>query len=178
MIRQISPRSERRIYGARATGPGALAVSLSAAALLGCGQAAAPDQPAGSVAQASVTTPQTPLDTNTIPKFVEALPTFNGRRVNATATVNVRMEEFQQKVLPATFYNGLAAPFRNGTFLWGYNINGAGASWPARTIEARRGTATTAIYTNALTNTHLQSLLSVDQSLHWADPLGTTAQNN
>ena len=52
----------------------------------------------------------------------------------------------------------------------------AGATYPARTIEAVHGTATTAIYTNSLTNTRLQSLLSVDQSLHWADPLGTTRQ--
>ena len=43
-----------------------------------------------------------------------------------------------------------------GTFLWGYNINSAGASWPARTLEARRATATTAIYTNNLVNTRLQ----------------------
>ncbi len=30
----------------------------------------------------------------------------------------------------------------------------------------------------AWSNTRLQSLLTVDQSLHWADPLGTTARNN
>jgi len=34
-------------------------------------------------------------------------------------------------------------------------------------------------YTNSLANTRLQNLLTVDQSLHWADPLapreGTTA---
>jgi FtsP/CotA-like multicopper oxidase with cupredoxin domain len=168
MTRPISRRPERKDF----------LLAASAAALLGCGQADAPDQPAGITRQASVTTPQTPLDTNTIPKFVEALPTFNGRRMNGTATLNVRMEEFQQKVLPASFYARKAAPFNNGTFLWGYNINNTGATWPARTIEARRGTATTAIYTNALTNTHLQSLLTVDQSLHWADPLGTTARNN
>ncbi len=128
--------------------------------------------------QNSVRTPQTPLSGNSIPKFVDPVPTFTNNRVNASATVNVNMQEFQQKVLPASVYAGLTAPFRNGTFLWGYNINNAGASWPARTVEARQGVATTAIYTNSLTNTHLQSLLTVDQSLHWADPLGTTARNN
>jgi len=130
------------------------------------------------VASATVPTPQTPLDGTTVPKFVDPLPTFAGRRVDGTATVNVNMEEFQQKVLPASVYAGLTSPFNNGTFLWGYNINNAGASWPARTIEARQNTATTAIYTNSLVNTQLQSLLTVDQTLHWADPIGTTANNN
>ena len=65
--------------------------------------------------------------------FVEALPTFNGRRINGTSTVNVNMQEFQQRVLPASVYARLPAPFNNGTFLWGYNINNTGASWPART---------------------------------------------
>ena len=127
---------------------------------------------------ASVSVAQTPLDGTTIPKFVDPLPTFNGRRVDGTATVNVNMQEFQQKVLPASMYSSLAAPYNAGTFLWGYNINGAGASWPARTIESKQGVATTAIYTNSLANTHLQQLLTVDQSIHWADPLGTTAANN
>jgi FtsP/CotA-like multicopper oxidase with cupredoxin domain len=88
------------------------------------------------------------------------------------------MEEFQQKVLPPSVYAHLPAPYNNGTYLYGYNLNGLGASWPARTIEARQNIATTAIYTNSLVNTHLQSLLSVDQTLHWADPLGTTTRNN
>ena len=118
---------------------------------------------------------QTPLAGTTIPRFVDPLPTFNGRRVDGTATVNVNMQEFQQKVLPASIYAGLAAPYNAGTYLWGYNINNAGASWPARTIESKQRIATTAIYTNSLVNTHLQNLLTVDQTIHWADPLGTTA---
>ena len=126
----------------------------------------------------SVSFPQTPLEGTSIPRFVDPLPTFNGRRVDGTATVNVNMQEFQQKVLPASIYSSLAPPYNAGTFLWGYNINGAGASWPARTIEAKQGIATTAAYTNSLTNTNLQKLLTVDQSIHWADPLGTTAANN
>jgi FtsP/CotA-like multicopper oxidase with cupredoxin domain len=132
----------------------------------------------GFVVSASVRQPQTPLSGNSVPKFVDALPTFVGRRINGTATVQVSMQEFQQKVLPASVYARLSAPFNNGTFLWGYNINNNGASWPARTIEAKQGTSTSAIYTNNLTNTRLQSLLTVDQALHWADPLHTTANNN
>ena len=127
---------------------------------------------------ASVSFAQTPLEGTTIPRFVDPLPTFNGRRVDATATVNVNMQEFQQKVLPASIYAAAPAPYNAGTFLWGYNINNAGASWPARTIEAKQNIATTAIYTNSLVNTNLQKLLTVDQTIHWADPLGTTAANN
>ena len=160
----------------RVSGLGAAAL-MCAAGWVGVGCTTTPDA-VGVVQSASVTTAQVPLDGNAVPKFVDPLPTFNGRRVNATATVQVNMQEFQQKVLPNSVYQGRPAPFNNGTFLWGYNINNAGATFPARTIEARRGTATSAIYTNSLTNTHLQSLLTTDQSLHWADPLGTTAANN
>jgi len=134
-----------------------------------------------SVAQTSVAqtvVAQTPLDGTTIPRFVDPLPTFSGRRVDGTATVNVNMQEFQQKVLPASIYAPLAAPYKAGTYLWGYNINNAGASWPARTIESKQRIATTAIYTNSLVNTNLQKLLTVDQTIHWADPLGTTTANN
>ncbi len=133
---------------------------------------------AAAAGAATAVTQQTPLPGTSITPFVDALPTFNGRRVNATATVNVNMQEFQQKVLPASVYANLPSPYKNGTFLWGYNINNGGPTWPARTLEAQQGTATTANYTNSLANTQLQKLLTVDQSLHWADPLGTTAQNN
>jgi spore coat protein A len=161
----------------RSSPPTVIAASIWIGALMGAGCDTPPENV--TVQQgASVLSAQTPLDGNTIPKFVDPLPTFNGRRINGTATVNVTMQEFQQKILPNSVYTRLAAPFNNGTFLWGYNINGLGASFPARTIESRRGTSTSANYTNNLTNTRLQRLLSVDQTLHWADPLGTTARNN
>jgi FtsP/CotA-like multicopper oxidase with cupredoxin domain len=143
-----------------------------------CDQGNNPDATTGVTTQASVRTPQTPLNGNDIPKFVDQVPTFNGRRANGASPLLVTMQEFQQKVLPASVYAGLRAPFNAGTYLWGYNINAAGPSWPARTIEAQRNTATPVQYGNLLINTRLQSLLSVDQSLHWADPLETTARNN
>lgn len=150
---------------------------------------AACDQPAGEGGQteggrarvariASATVPQTPLPGVNIPMFVDKVPTFNGRRQDGTVTINLNMQEVQQLVLPASIYAGLPAPYNAGTYVWGYNLNGAGASWPARTIEARRNIATTAIYNSSLVNTKLQSLLTVDQSLHWADPLNTTHANN
>jgi spore coat protein A, manganese oxidase len=144
------------------------ATTVEVAALTGVSQT--------SVAQTVVA--QTPLQGTSIPRFVDPLPTFNGRRVDGTATVNVNMQEFQQKVLPASIYASLAAPYNAGTYLWGYNINNGGASWPGRTIESKQGITTTAIYTNSLVDTKLQKLLTVDQTIHWADPLGTTTANN
>ncbi len=155
-------------------------MSVRAALLVtaGCGQS--PDQAelTGLTQQPSVSKRQTLLIGNTLPKFVDELPTFNGRRQDGTVSLSITMQEFQQKVLPASVYAALAAPYNAGTYLWGYNINNAGPSWPARTIEAKRNVATTAVYSNSLVNTQLQSLLTVDQTLRWADPLGTTAANN
>jgi hypothetical protein len=127
---------------------------------------------------ASVTVPQTPLLGVNIPMFVDQVPTFNGLRQDGTVTINLNTEEVQQRVLPASVYAQLPAPYNAGTYVWAYNLNGAGATWPARTIESRRHIATTAIYTNSLVNTKLQSLLTVDQSIHWADPLNLTHSNN
>ena len=149
---------------------------------IGCGQAASKGDLEGGqrgiAKMASVTVSQTPLLGIDVPMFVDQVPTFNGRRQDGTVTVALDMQEVQQFVLPASVYAGLPAPYNAGTYVWGYNLNGAGASWPARTIESRRNTTTTASYTNSLVNTHLQSLLTVDQSIHWADPLNTTQSNN
>src|SRR4029077_16234123 len=78
----------------------------------------------------SVTTPQTPLSGNSVAKFVDALPQLSGNRSDGTTRQRIVMQEFQQKVLPNAFYNTLSGVNRNGTFLWGYNINGRGASFP------------------------------------------------
>ncbi len=86
------------------------------------------------------------------------------------------MEEFQQQILPASLYTGVPAPYRAGTYVWGYAVSdGAslyGPLYPAFTIEARRGTATKVKYVNNLVNPVLQKYITVDQTLHWADPLG------
>src|SRR5690606_40907422 len=47
------------------------------------------------------------LDGTTIPKFVEPVPLFNKKRVKVTKKLKVSAEEFQQKLLPATFYKTL-----------------------------------------------------------------------
>ena len=127
-------------------------------------------------ALASVQVPQVPLPGKAIPRFVEAVPTFVGNRVDGTRRLTVSMEEFQQQILPASLYTGVPAPYRAGTYVWGYAVSdGAslyGPLYPAFTIEARRGTATKVKYVNNLVNPVLQKYITVDQTLHWADPLG------
>jgi FtsP/CotA-like multicopper oxidase with cupredoxin domain len=126
-------------------------------------------------ANASVQVPQTALDGTTVARFVTPLPTFVGRRVSCTS-LQVTMSEFQQHVLPDSFYGSLAAPFRNGTFLWGYAVGQSGTNprpqFPGVTVEAKKGTAITAKYVNNLpANPVLRQYLTYDQTIHWADPL-------
>lgn len=131
----------------------------------------------GSTAGASVQVPQVPLPGNAIPKYQDPLPTFAGNRIDGTKDLTVTMEEFQQEVLPAAFYAGLPAPYNAGTYVWGYGIEEDGGNtfphlYPAYTIEAQRYTPTTITYINNLVDPVLQQYLTVDQTLHWADPVG------
>jgi spore coat protein A, manganese oxidase len=153
------------------------------AASAGCGQAAPPgDEAVGAISEPSVTTAQTQLLGTAIPQFVTPLTTLSGNRANGTATVTVDMEEFQQKVLPPQFYPATGR-FAAGTFLWGYNVNGAGPTWPGRTIESKQNVATTVHYSNSLRQANgsppvLQQFLSTDLTVHWADPIHASANNH
>jgi hypothetical protein len=114
---------------------------------------------------------QTALPGTDIPKYVDPLPTFTGARISTT-DIAVSITEFQQQVLPATFYSGLPAPYTEGTFVWGYKVGTAPPHFPGFTIEAQRGKPTTVTYANDLPLApFLQKYLAVDQTLHWADPL-------
>src|SRR5436190_16546104 len=77
----------------------------------------------GPIRTASVSVPSSrmALPGSDIPKYAEPLATFAGSRVSA-ANITVSIEEFQQFVLPASLYSGLAAPFGQGTFVWGYRV--------------------------------------------------------
>jgi FtsP/CotA-like multicopper oxidase with cupredoxin domain len=157
-------------------------LGLAGIAVLGC----TGDEPlqVNSKVQGSVTAPQTALDGATVPKYVDRLPLLSTNRVDGTQSVTVHMEEFQAKVLPASMYSGLASPFRNGTFQWGYEVGeGTGAQFPSRTIQARRGTATSVSYTNKLQGQNgaqpfLQKYLTQDLTIHWADPQHVTRNNH
>ncbi len=121
---------------------------------------------------------QTPILGKSIPKYVDPVPVFGSAalpRVGGTS-ISVNMEEFQQKVLPDSFYTGLTAPYNAGTYVWSYQVGTAPAHYPGVTIEAQRNAPTTVTYTNNLAGaggsaTFLQKYLTVDQTIHWADPL-------
>jgi len=102
---------------------------------------------------------------------VDPLPVFTGARISA-ANIDVSVTEFQQRVLPATVYSALPAPFDGGTLCWGYKVGGT-PHFPGFTIEAQRGTPTIVTYNNDLPLApFLQKYLTVDQTLNWAEPLG------
>jgi FtsP/CotA-like multicopper oxidase with cupredoxin domain len=124
----------------------------------------------GSRVFASAAQPQTPLPSANIPKYVTPLVTFSGRRVESTS-FTTRMLEFPQVVLPPSMYpRGFP-----GTWVWGYKVDSQVPSWPGVTVEARRGSPTTVTYVNdlplAASKSHLEKLLTIDQTVHWADPL-------
>lgn len=112
------------------------------------------------------------LNPKSIPQFVEPMPHFAGHRITGT-NIPVSVQEIQEFVLPASFYAALPAPYNSGTYVWGYAVDGAPAHYPGFTVEAVRGTPTTMTYTNDLpvSGSVVQGLLTVDQTLHWADPL-------
>src|SRR5690606_10182859 len=47
------------------------------------------------------------LDGGTIPKFVEPVPLFNKNRADGRKKLIIKAEEFQQKLLPKSFYKKL-----------------------------------------------------------------------
>jgi len=121
---------------------------------------------------ASTQTGQTPLAGTDIPQFVDQITNFSLHRVNSPS-ITVEMLEFQKTVLPASVYAKLPAPFNAGTYLWGYKVGNESIFSPGFTVEAQQGTPTTITYINNLpapSASHLSSLLTIDQTIHWADP--------
>jgi spore coat protein A, manganese oxidase len=122
---------------------------------------------------ASVEVAQVPLPGASISQFVDPLPTFVGNRVTSTS-LTVSMQEFQQKLLPTSFYSSLGSPYSAGTYVWGYQVGNKPPLYPGYTIEAQQGTPTTVTYVNNLpyaNRSNLEDLLTIDQTVHWADPL-------
>ncbi len=118
-----------------------------------------------SASLASVVTPQTPLDGRTLTKFLDALP--QPPRLNVgqgiRSPITITASEFHQQILPSDF---TAGAFHGQTTLWGYN-----QTYPGPTLVATRSIPISVQYVNILARTLLQSLLTIDQTLHWADPL-------
>jgi FtsP/CotA-like multicopper oxidase with cupredoxin domain len=129
----------------------------------------------GDAAVASVGVPQTALPGASVPKFVTPLRTFVGKRVPA-GRIAVNMYEFQDYVLPDSFYHSCHGDFRRGTYLWGYAVGGRRPQWPGATVEVKRGVPATVTYINDLPhNPVLGRYLTIDQTLHWANPYNTPA---
>jgi FtsP/CotA-like multicopper oxidase with cupredoxin domain len=133
------------------------------------------------VASANEQVTQSPLPGGNIPKYVDAVP--QPARITATS-VSLNPTEAFQKVLPSQFYSSTWP----GTLVWAYS-NAGRAVWPGPTLEQRQGTATQVTYTNQLQGpftyvdpfgaSHasqgapiLQKLLTLDQTIHWADVNG------
>lgn len=133
-----------------------------------------------------IQTAQLPLDSSTIPKFVDPLPALSVAggtvaTIMGDKPVTLSMCEFKANVLPTGSFQPGVKP---ETWVWGYV---EGAQCPTATqdtytgpvIVATRGTPTQVRYINQLGDTATSNLLaythSVDQTLHWADPLGNEA---
>nr|BBH95756.1 spore coat protein [Thermogemmatispora argillosa] len=145
---------------------------LKMGAVLGLGSLLPLSLSMASRVSASVRVAQTPLPGAEIPQFVEPLPTFAGARVSGSH-FQVRIVEFQQRILPASLYARLRPPFNAGTYVWGYQVDGRPPHYPGYTVEARHGVPMVVTYVNALPlaeQSKLLPLLTVDQTIHWADP--------
>jgi spore coat protein A len=126
-----------------------------------------------------------------VPKYAENLPVpprfTPGQLVDpATGAVlsthhfDLAVRPITQQVLPTV--NGAGKPLVTpypATKVWAYGATGAGNAgtfgWPAFTIEAQQGTATTVTWRNELVDAagnFVPHLLTVDPTLHWANPPG------
>src|SRR5260370_17976501 len=98
---------------------------------------------------------------------------FVGKTVSSR-TIPLRVQEFQQPILSASIYAELKPPYTKGTYLWGYQVDARPVSYPGFTVEAHRNHPTVITYVNDLplpASSRLEPLLTIDQTLHWADPL-------
>ena len=130
-------------------------------------------------AAARVAAQPVPLDPLSIPKFVDPMPMPLRVPVTGTskaAPLEISLHEFQQKLLPASMYTPLAAPWNAGSYLWCYKAAGYPQTFPGPTLVARRGVPAFIHYVNSIqgpggASPVLQSLIEVDQTIDWADPL-------
>ncbi len=127
---------------------------------------------------------------NTYGQFVDEVP--RPGRVNGANAITISENEFQQKMMPSTFV--YPEPF-TGTYVWGFGAKEEGPdsyntfapSYPGPTVVTHRypkedpRSITHVFYDNRLippagkNNLVLQEYLTVDQTLHWANPLGNTS---
>ncbi|HRR40899.1 MAG TPA: multicopper oxidase domain-containing protein, partial [Syntrophales bacterium] len=147
-------------------------------------------------------TPQTLLPGALIPKFVDPLPVAvtgvsvvdaTGGGGTGPVTYNITMSEFRAQILPSTGVPAnpkakfLGLPAGTSSPVWGYLIDSdipapptpipVRNSYLGPVVVAKKGVETQPVYINALpygTASLVQPLLPTDQTLDWANPLGTT----
>ncbi len=69
--------------------------------------------------------------------------------------------------------SGTPSPIQRGYLALGYSANGAPPSYPGATVDAIRESPTTVTYINNLPAVPaLAQYLTIDQTLHWANPTG------
>jgi bilirubin oxidase len=109
---------------------------------------------------------------NIVPKFVAPLvipPAMPLERTDESVDYyRIAVRQFQQQILPAPFPR---------TTVWGYGAIDYPATFnfPAFTIEAKADRPTRVTWINQLVDSrgrYLPHLLTVDQTLHWANPPG------
>ncbi len=108
------------------------------------------------------------LSPRAIPLFQSPLVIPPAMPTTAADTYEIAVRQLTQQILP----DGLPP-----TTVWGYGsiAHPATFNYPAFTIEATRGTATTVSWINELVDgsgRFLPHLLPVDPTLHWANPPG------
>src|SRR6266542_2959776 len=106
------------------------------------------------------------LNPTTIPKYGQSLAIPPLMPTVSANTYSVAARPATQQVLPAPF---------PATKIWAYGStnNAASFTWPAFTIETNQNTRTTVTWRNQLVdagNKFLPHLLTVDPTLHWANP--------
>lgn len=123
------------------------------------------------------------LDPVRQPKFVNQLPNPLAPAYKYATTLTdplTGLPLFELNAQQIRHSAGLVDP-ATGTALsfaaWGYGAPGMPAVYPGRTFDLRSGSAVKVKFTNALTGTY-PTHVPVDQTLDWANPEGTTGQDN
>ena len=130
---------------------------------------------------------QTPLNPASIPQFTQPLPTLGGglTTIVGSQPLTLRMCEFKANILPPL--TPLTAGATGQTTVWGYSrdvcptggAKGLLDSYLGPVIVNTRGSPSQMTFINDLGDTATSNLtfwkFSVDQTLHWADPLNLEA---
>jgi spore coat protein A, manganese oxidase len=140
---------------------------------------------AGLAPDASAAPPGGTLDPTAIPQFVDPLvipPVMPAKGLHYDTATNqnipyyeIEAVQFRQQILPPHDLSGNPVP---STTVWGYGAVGRPETrnYPAWTIENLINLPTQIKWVNNLkdpaTGHYLPHLLSIDQTLHWANPAG------